>query len=362
MKKLLLGLMVLFMSTSVASAQITQVEGFGIDRNSALRDAERNAVEQVVGSYIDSRTLVSNATLALDEIYTKSSGFVRNSKVLSEGKSGDGYFVKAEVDVDTSSGSTSLVSRLKAVMGLNDPRIAVTVLNGTSHDEFIEETMIERLIEMGFSHIVDTNIVASLHDAQLLEQIYSGRGGVGQVGSSYGADFVVIGKLNTKSRNIVIPDFKGGSIDTQMVTGEAVMNVKIIRLATGEIIETFSVDGKGVELDNKSATNKARADMAGKAAVKLEEMFKKIGSKTTNAYQVIAYTSDYSKIEQLAADLRSVSGVGNVFIREHNGVKAIIEFDSAQVPATINQILRNSTKLRLRVDGISGSNITYFIM
>lgn len=361
MKNFLLTLMVLFLSTGIASAQIVTVDGMGVDRNSALRDAERNAVEQVVGIYIDSRTLVTNATLALDEIYTKSNGFVRNSRVLQEGNSNGSYFVRAEVDVDTAP-NAALIDRLSAIMRLNDPRIAVTVLNGTAHDDFIEETMNERLIDMGFSHIIDANIAASLHDAQLLEQVYSGRGGIGQVGSSYGADFVVIGKLNTESRNIVIPDFKGGSIDTKMVTGKAAMTVKIIRLATGEIIETFSVDGKGIDLDNRSAFNKARADMAGKAASKLEDKFKKIGAKSSTAYQIIAYTNDYGKIEQLAADLRGVSGVGNVYIREHNGVKAIIEFDSAQAPTTVNQMLRNSTKLRLRVDGVSGSNITYFIM
>lgn len=361
MRNFLLGLLVFIMSTGIASAQVVTVDGMGVDRNSALRDAERNAVEQVAGSYIDSRTLVTNGMLALDEIYTKSNGFVRNSRVLQEGNSGGSYFVRAEVDVDTSP-NAALINALSTVMRLNDPRIAVSVLNGHSHDEYIEETMNERLIDMGFSHILDANIAASLHDAQLLEQVYSGRAGTGQVGSSYGADFVVIGKLNTEAKNIVIPDFKGGSIDTKMVTGKAAMTVKVIRLATGEIIETFAVDGKGVELDNISASNKARADMAGKAASKLEEKFKKIGAKSSTAYQIIAYTNDYSKVEQLAADLRKVSGVGNVYIREHNGMKAIIEFDSAQTPTTVNQMLRNSTSLRLRVDGISGSNINYFIL
>ena len=361
MKKFLLGLMVFLMSAGTASAQIATVQGFGVDRNSALRDAERNAVEEIAGTFIDSRTLVSNAVVALDEIYSKSNGFVRGSKILQERNTADGYFVKAEVDVDTSP-NAALISRLSTLIRLNDPRIAVVALNGFAHDDYIEETMNEKLIEMGFSHIVDANLVASLHDAQLLEQIYSGRVGAGQVGSSFGADYVVIGKLNTDSRKIEIPDFKGGSIDTKMVAGNASMNVKIIRLATGEIIETFVVDGSGTDLDSKSASNRARADMALKAAKKLEDKFKKIGAKSSTSYQVIAYTNDYSKVEKLAADLRNVAGVGNVYIREHNGVKAIIEFDSAQVPATINQMLRNSSSLRLRVDGITGSSISYFIM
>ena len=46
-----------------ASAQMVTVEGYGPDRGSALRDAERLAVENVVGTFIDSKTLVSQGRL-----------------------------------------------------------------------------------------------------------------------------------------------------------------------------------------------------------------------------------------------------------------------------------------------------------
>ena len=40
------------------------MKGVGPDKNSALRDASRNAVEQVVGTFIDSKTLISKNVLA----------------------------------------------------------------------------------------------------------------------------------------------------------------------------------------------------------------------------------------------------------------------------------------------------------
>ena len=66
-----------------AMAQQVVVDGMGMDKESALRDASRNAVEQVVGTMVDSKTLVNNAVVALDTIYTKSQGFVTNQEILS---------------------------------------------------------------------------------------------------------------------------------------------------------------------------------------------------------------------------------------------------------------------------------------
>ena len=141
-----------------ASAQMVTVEGYGPDRGSALRDAERLAVENVIGTFIDSKTLVSQGQVALDEIYAKATGFVRNSTVISEGATADGYKVQATVDVDTN-GNSALVNQLTAIMRLNDPRIAVVILDHGQRSDWCEAVINERLIDMGFSHVVDANMV-----------------------------------------------------------------------------------------------------------------------------------------------------------------------------------------------------------
>lgn len=76
------------------------VEGTGANRDSAIRDAARNAVEQVVGVYIDSRSLTRNSKLALDEIYAKSQGYVKNVTVIDENYSDGNCNVTANIEVD----------------------------------------------------------------------------------------------------------------------------------------------------------------------------------------------------------------------------------------------------------------------
>ena len=51
---------------NITYAQIADVSSVGEDRDSALLDAKRNAVEQVVGTYINSETLVSQASVVLE--------------------------------------------------------------------------------------------------------------------------------------------------------------------------------------------------------------------------------------------------------------------------------------------------------
>lgn len=58
--------MLLLALNNITYAQIADVSGVGEDRDSALRDAKRNAVEQVVGTYINSETLVSQSSVVLE--------------------------------------------------------------------------------------------------------------------------------------------------------------------------------------------------------------------------------------------------------------------------------------------------------
>ena len=59
----LLTLSALCLFSAPAAAQSVVVDGVGADERAALIDASRAAVEQVAGTFIDSRTLVENAEI-----------------------------------------------------------------------------------------------------------------------------------------------------------------------------------------------------------------------------------------------------------------------------------------------------------
>ncbi len=358
MRKIMILLLLLMsiLPSTVWAKEVT-VDGVGVDRESALRDARRIAVEQVVGSFVDSRTLVENYAVALDNIYTKSSGFVGKVTVLGEGKAGDAYQVRATIDVNQNP-DPELLRQVEAVVALNDPRIAVIVLKTGEqgvHEELIESAIMDRLISLNFSHIIDPKIVAGLQDARMLESLYDERP-IERVGGSFGADFVVIGKCNTTSEKVSIPDFKGGYKTTNLDSGRSEMTVKIIRLDTGDILETFSVESSGLEFGNGKAERESVKAMADQAAAQVDKKFRRIGARSSSNVQIIAASRDFSKIQSLADELRGIPGVQNVILREHNNGKAILDVDTSQTAGALVQMLRNRSKLGIYVDSVSGSS------
>lgn len=358
MKKLLLTAAFFGIMAQSAAAQMVTVEGVGLDRESSLRDAQRNAVEQVAGTLVDSRSIAENMQVTLDEIYTKSQGFVTRVDILSESAEADGsYRIVANIDVDTSP-NAELVSRLQTVMSLNDPRIAVVVLHQSgSHDTAAETSMNARLLDHGFRHVIDADIVASLEDARLLERIYNGGSGITEIGMGLGADFVVIGKSTSEAKRMTLPDFKGGYYEHGMMSsGRADLAVKIIRFDTGDIVGTFSVEGKGTDASPERAENKALKDAAAKAADELERKFRHIASAAaTDGIKITASAWDYGKVEALAEMLRSKGGVKSVTIREHRNGKAILYVDSADTSASLARALRQMSGVF--VEGVSSGGI-----
>lgn len=108
---LVLGIVLLFVSTGYS--KMVTVVGQGMDRKSAIADAQRAAVEQGIGALIDSKTRVANFEVLQDRIYSRASGYVTNYNILSEGKTPDGsiYTVTVRADVQTA----SIKSDLRAI-------------------------------------------------------------------------------------------------------------------------------------------------------------------------------------------------------------------------------------------------------
>lgn len=287
MKKFLLTVILILMMTTSAFAQEVTAEGYGRTRDEALHRAEQAAVEQVVGTYIDANTLVENAAVKLDELYMASQGFVNNVKILNEIRNPDGsYLVRAKMNVE-SEANTNLMSRLETIMRLNDPRITVIMLRDNApagtHDELSESAINDRLLELGFSHIVDADIVANLENAVLLERIYNGEKGLVGVGSSYGADYLVLGKTHSNAQNLTLPNYKtGGYTNHPLQMGNADITAKIIKLTNGEIVGTFTVSGKGNGMNADLAARTAIKNAANSAAAEIENKFKKVAMKVTN--------------------------------------------------------------------------------
>ena len=360
----------LLAACNVAAAQWIEVTGVGEDADSALRDAKRSAVEQVVGTYISSETLVSRASVVQDEIYAKAVGFVTDVKVLDEGRRAGAYRVRANVNVNTNPNS-ELMNRVEMIRALGDPRIGVVVFKESSGDEYsssqkgyddiTEESINAKLLSMGFSHVVDTNIVAKLRNSSLLNSLYNGDTNLLGDTSSYGVDVLVIAQSSVDAVKINLMQQGGTTLDTQLVRGSADVTGKVIMLATGNIQGTFSVQGQGIDISEKTAGNKALKDASANVAKEVERVLRKKAAKAFDGLQIIATVDDYEKLEELVNALKKLNGVQSVQMREYQNGKAVIDVESNQKPHIILRMLKEKSDLGLFNEGITNNTMQLLV-
>ena len=369
MKKFLIALFLCMAIAQTALAQTVTVDGVGVDRDSAMRDAARTAVEQVAGMYINSNTVVSNTAVELDEILSHAQGYVQNIQVISESAAGGEYRVRANVDVNTDANS-AFMKRLDAVMRLNDPRIGVVILSDDSdldnnysglpgHDTILETALNERLLEVGFKHVVDVNLVSWLQDSAMLNAVYRGDSSLpyGASSADRPIDYLVIGRSHAEGYDIKLPNNQGGYVTSPMSSARTHLDLKIISFGTGTIIGTYSVDGQGVENSENLARRKSRQVAARKAAEKLEQQFMKAAASAFSGIQLTVRASDFSLVDQLVKELKGLRGVQDVYVRGTNAGKTTIDIASSQKPFTILQMLQRETSLSIFVESTSDSEL-----
>lgn len=365
LKKYFVLTLILLSLQNFAIAQEVIVDGIGVDRNSAVRDAMRNAVENVVGAFVDSNTLTQNAVVELDSIYTNSQGFVKNIEILKEYSDSTGYFVTTRIDVDTNPNS-QLMDKLNMLAQLNDPRVAVVVLKNETtdygysyidNDSITESQINEKLIKLGFNHVADINLLAKLKNSDLLNSIYNGDNYfLGEV-EEYGIDYLVIGKNELDSNTIYLPNNDGTYTETMLMNSKAILTIKIIKFDTGEIVETFKVDGNGIEQNEIRAKNKAIKVVADKAAQNIANKFRKLAAKAYDTVQLIINCNNYDDIESVINILKNMAGIQNVHIREYKNNKAIVDVDTLQKPHVLVELLKKHIKGGMFIDSISNSKI-----
>ena len=365
MKKLLGLCLGLTLLSSTALAQVTTVDGVGADKDSAVRDAMRNAVENVVGTYIDSSTLISQSRVLEDEIYAKAVGFVTDVKILNETRRDGEYRVKARIEVNTNPNS-ELVNRIAVIKSLGDPRIGVIIFKeGTSledgsmnkkYDDITEEAVNRKLLGMGFSHVLDANIVSKLRNSSLLNSVYNGDTNLLNEPGSYGVDVLVLARSNVNATKINLMQGEA-PIDTQLVRGNAVITGKVLMLATGNIQGTFSAKGQGIDISEASASNKALMNASESVASEVEKILRKKAARVEDGIVINASVQDYDKLQELVNALKNIKNIQDVKVREYQNGKAIIDVDSNQKPHVIYRMLKENNDMNVFNEGITNNSI-----
>ncbi len=99
-------------------------------RDDAITDACRRAVEQAVGLFVRSESLMKNFALVEDNIYTNAKGYIKSYEVIDERVVNDLYRVKIRAQVWMDKIDTALDDLMEQFKVVGDPRFVLLIDGG----------------------------------------------------------------------------------------------------------------------------------------------------------------------------------------------------------------------------------------
>jgi hypothetical protein len=320
----------------------------------AIASALRNAVEQVIGTMIQSDVLVQNYQTIEDNIYSQTAGYVEKYDLINKSKQGD-YILQVTVKAIVKKGN--LKDNLEA-LGLlisrkGKPRLMVVIDEKNMEAHYYswnvdmntsENEIMNKLLEKGFP-FVDREI--ALNGDETAAQ---------SIATQAGAEVLLIGKAISK------PASGGPSVLQQagMVSCQATLNVRAVRADDGTILATTSQQAAAAHIDQltggtvalQKAAQNAAEDLSGKI---IDRWQKDVYSGTTINLRLLDVES-YSDMVKFKNMLPLyIRGVQKIFQRDYSQQTALFDLD---VKGTANQIAEELTMKDLSPFTVEVINVT----
>lgn len=298
-----------------------------IAREQAVAQANRLAVEQALGVYVVSETLVQNAVVVKDQILTRASGYVSGYKIISEQAQGQIYRVKLQATV----GVEPLVEQLAKMGLLREWTVAVILVppDGKSAQESTESARTQlnsSILEMGFK-VADENALVQLYQPQIMTQIMKGNYMAAlPVLRDSGVDVLVAGKTFTRPTETGAMETYGG-IKTILTEGR--IDARAIRVDTGEVLAAKSFNGVAGGSTQAIAEAKAIEKAAGEAGKYFSRQVAKLPAATTQHVQLVVKGLSFSREKQFQEVVRQVSGVRKLVRKLYRNQEAQYEIEFA---------------------------------
>ncbi|MCX7633118.1 MAG: flagellar assembly protein T N-terminal domain-containing protein [Turneriella sp.] len=204
----------------------------GLAKDEALRDAKRQAVEQVFGSIISARTDVQNFELVRKSITSKTEGLVESYTVLSSGAVSDKeYQVRIRAKV-----SQVVLERAieEALASRGKPRVMVLLsetFDGKEDTAKIAQTELEaQLVAQGFPMVDQAMVerVLARNRSKIAAALKNNNPAARELGIDAGAEVIIVGSSQVQQA--------GKIADSQLISLQAVVNLRVIDVNTGEIL------------------------------------------------------------------------------------------------------------------------------
>ncbi len=305
MKKILiLSFVIAFAAISLLAQTTVEVKGVGTNRNSAIEDAKRKAVEQAVGTLIQSESQVQNFALVKDVISTNTSGYISSYTVKNEVPYPDRYEVTIIAVVSESGLKADSKSLAQSLGGLRfmvifDPRKIANKADSIKYNycyekanEFLSRAKYRHIEKESFDNTKEEAIKLSDKDTSSMT-------------FAQNLAFLSDGEIVIKIENILLKE-EPKALNSNSV--KAIIDLKIFDNCTGEALgnaEGMS-DEKFVAVTDEEAVRNIVAEAVNRAMEKAMFLAKSYFSNWVNngtIYEIRFYGIDEDLFDDITIDL-----------------------------------------------------------
>ncbi|MBI1871676.1 MAG: hypothetical protein HYS07_10885 [Chlamydiae bacterium] len=328
----LITLMMILAAQVFAQVAETEIEGVGRASGStlqahdeALNRALRAAIEQGVGSVIDSETMVNNFQLLDDQVYSQVKGYVRGYEIIEDNQGEGGlYVIRVRAAVALGLLEKDLKALKLTMKRRGNPRVMFVfseLIDGLEQAGAVTQTEMERAFLAKDFSLVDKAQMQMIkeRDAALS---YANPQQAAALGRRYGAEMVIVGQSTSDLMDTSKP------YGVSVFAYRSQISARAIKTDTAEVMVSDDAEaearGPGRIPTAKDALRQGAQDLSRKMMVELVDHLRSEAYNTVNIQLVISQVNATSN-KILVKALEGVHGVQRV--SERSFVNQVVILD-----------------------------------
>ncbi|MFO7558130.1 MAG: hypothetical protein R6X10_04820 [Desulfobacterales bacterium] len=264
---LLSGLVIIIFASGTAHSNEKVIETEGVSfssKQNAIRQAQRAAVEQGVGVFVQSETETANYVLQKDKILARSEGYVTSYKILKEEKKDDRHTVKIKATVSLDKIKDDLIAMKILLESMERPKLMVLVeedyIDMKKPGMRIAEAELNSLLAAKGFELVDKAQVEKVKEQNKARQALAGNvSAASSLGLSFGAQYVIIGKA-------VVQDVGEAFAGTGLKSIQTSLQLKVIQSQSGLLLGSVVKNGVAAHISPLTGATKSLKNSVQKAA------------------------------------------------------------------------------------------------
>lgn len=339
-------------------------------RDQATDDALRNAVEQTLGTFIQSSTLVQNNMVVEDNILSWANGYVRSYRIISEGQTDPStYEVTIEATVELANLKNDWESIQNLLSRMGNPRLMFLIEEqniGESRNQYdylsvdmniTETTLLEKFIEQGFECVDPATVRENLKQEQAAAILQGDTKLAATLAKKLNAEVVITGKAIAK---VATGINLGG-----MKSCQANVTARAIKADVATVFATSSQHAAYPHIDEVTggteAIKKATVKLAEDLMSKITQKWKDEYYKTTTVKIILQGVTSFNEVTDFSSTLKYlVRGVKEIYTREVSGDQAELD---VKITGNANQLARelerkDLDKFEVKVLGLTMNKLT----